>query len=354
MKLAIDLQRYRRLRKSLVVVIIVIAAVPSVGWVLTRPATLLEQRASTSSLSALGITAPGRIEPKDGVILLAPAVSEFGAAVLKSLHVRAGQWVEQGTVLATLTQHDELKAAVTAAERRVTIAEAKLHALGAGAKEDDLNALRAEIQSDEATFAFVQAETQRAEQLRRERLLSSSAVEAQQSRLTAASRALQAKRAKLASLSSVRPADVVIAAAELDAAKADVEERRARFENSIVRAPSAGRVLAIHAQPGQRVTERGLASFGRTDAMYVDAEVLESDIARAKVGQKVRILGDVLAEPTSGIVEEIGYLVGSREVFNTDPTAFADSRVVHVKVRADSPQVLERFINARVTIAFDP
>jgi len=184
--------------------------------------------------------------------------------------------------------------------------------------------------------------------------LSSSAVEAQQSRLTAASRALQAKRAKLASLSSVRPADVVIAAAELDAAKADVEERRARFENSIVRAPSAGRVLEIHAQPGQRVTERGLASFGRTDAMYVDAEVLESDIARAKVGQKVRILGDVLAEPTTGTVEEIGYLVGTREVFNTDPTAFADSRVVHVKVRADSPQVLERFINARVTIAFDP
>jgi len=352
MKLAVDLQRYQRLRKSLVLIIIAIAALPSVGWVLTRPATLLEQRSHAASAD-VGITAPGRIEPKDGVIVLAPAVSEFGAAVLKSLHVRAGQWVKEGDVLATLTQHDELKAGVIAAERRVAIAEAKLQALGAGGKEDDLNALRAEIKSDEATFAYLQAETTRAVQLRQERLLSASAVEAQQSRLAAAERSLDAKRAKLASLSSVRPADVVIASAEVDAARADVDERRARFENSIVRAPTAGRVLEIHAYPGQRVTERGLVSFGRTDSMYVDAEVVESDIGRAKIGDKVRIAGDVLASPTTGVVEEIGHLVGTREVFNTDPTAFADSRVVHVKIRADQPEMLERFINARVTVAFE-
>lgn len=354
MKLAVDLQRYQRLRKLLVVTIVAIAAVPSVGWVLTRPASQMEHRSPTHSASELGITAPGRIEPKDGVILLAPAVSEFGAAVLKSLHVRSGQWVNEGEVLATLTQHDELKAGVIAAERRVAIAEAKLKALSAGGKEDDLNALRAEINADEATLAYLKKETERAVELKRERLLSASALEAQQSRLAAATRSLEAKRAKLASLSSVRPADVVIATAELDAARADVDERRARLENSIVRAPTAGRVLEIHAYPGQRVTERGLASFGRTDSMYVDAEVMESDIGRAKVGNKVRIVGDVLPSPTTGTVEEIGYLVDTREVFNIDPTAFADSRIVHVKVRADEPALLERFINARVTVAFEP
>jgi hypothetical protein len=53
-------------------------------------------------------------------------------------------------------------------------------------------------------------------------------------------------------------------------------------------------------------------------------------------------------------VEEIGYLVGSREVFDADPTAFADSRVVHVKVRIAEPAKLERFIDARVTVEMRP
>jgi HlyD family secretion protein len=353
MKLAIDSQRYQRLRKLLVVVIIVIAAIPSVGWVLARPSTLVEQPTHARAGSVLRITAPGRIEPKDGVIHVAPAVSEFGAAVVKSVDVQPGQWVKQGEVLATLLQHDELRAGVVSAERRAAIAQAKLKALAAGGKEDDLRSLRAEIESDEAALAYVQAETERAQQLRAERLLSVSAVEAQQSRLTAAARALDAKRAKLSSLSSVRPADVVIAEAELDAALAEVEERRARSENSVIRAPADGRVLDVHAFPGQRIGEQGLLSFGRTDAMYVDAEVMESDIARAKIGDSVRITGDVLQAPATGTVEHIGYLVGTREVFNTDPTAFADSRVVHVKIRAHQSEALERFINARVTVTFD-
>jgi HlyD family secretion protein len=64
--------------------------------------------------------------------------------------------------------------------------------------------------------------------------------------------------------------------------------------------------------------------------MFVDAEVMEEDLGRIRAGQKARISSAVLAGVAEGKVEEIGYLVGSREVFETDPTAFADSRVAHV------------------------
>jgi hypothetical protein len=41
-------------------------------------------------------------------------------------------------------------------------------------------------------------------------------------------------------------------------------------------------------------------------------------------------------------------------VFKADPTAFADSRIVHVKIRVTDDQSLDRFIQARVTVEIRP
>ncbi len=98
----------------------------------------------------------------------------------------------------------------------------------------------------------------------------------------------------------------------------------------------------------------GLLTMGRTDEMFVDAEVPEEELGRARVGQRVRITGTMLATPVAGTVEEIGLVVGNREVFRNDPTAFTDARIVHVKIRAADPAALERFINARVTAVIQP
>jgi HlyD family secretion protein len=167
-------------------------------------------------------------------------------------------------------------------------------------------------------------------------------------------RKLDASRARLRSLSSVRPADVAVAEAELRAAEADAAEARARVERTLVRAPRDGRVLAVYAQSGQSVNEEGILAFGETAEMFVDAEVAEEDLSRTRVGQSVHITGDALSTALAGTVEEIGYLIGSREVFNNSPTAFADSRIVHVRIRVTEPAKVERFINARVTVEIQP
>ena len=179
-------------------------------------------------------------------------------------------------------------------------------------------------------------------------------MEAQESRLTVAARTLESNRARLTSLSHVRPADLVVAEAELHAAEADADEVRARLDSTLVRAPDAGRVLAIYAHPGQSVGAEGILAFGRTTEMYVNAEVMEEDLGRLKVGEKATITSDVLTHPAAGIVEEVGYLVGSREVFVTDPTAFTDSRVVHVKIRIANAAQVERLIHARVQVEIQP
>jgi HlyD family secretion protein len=377
---------YHRLRWLLCLVLLSIAALPSAPWLVSmaeahrgvtqlpgstaRDSSRLQasaQRDPTQSQAPapripapeqglpsaemLPVTAQGRIQPKDGVLIIAaPSSLELGPAIVTEMHVHQGDWVEAGQRLVTLRGYEQLEAAHAASRRKVAIARARLIALKSGAKQDDIRALRAEVQSDEATLAQAEADTHRMKQLRDARIVPVAALESQESRLTVALRSLEAKRARLSGLSTVRPADISVAEAELDAAQADAEEARTKLEQTIVRAPTAGRVLAAFAHPGQSVGADGVLAFGRTAEMYVDAEVAEEDIRRARVGQKAQITGDVLNGPVKGVVEEVGYIVGSREVFNTDPTAFADSRIVHVKIRITDVKDLERFIDARVTV----
>ena len=339
---------YQNLRRTLCLLLVAIAAMPSVPWLFSSA----EARGSAPQPQvASPVTAPGRIQPKDGVLIIAaPSSLELGPAIVTALHVRPGDWVEPGQKLATLRGYEQLAAAHAAGLRRVALATARLAALKSGGKQDDIRALRAEVQSDETLLAQTRADTSRMKQLRDARIIPVAAMESQESRLEMAARALEAKRARLSGLSTVRPADIAVAEAELDAAEADAEEARARLEQTVVRAPTAGRVLAVYARPGQSVGTEGLLAFGRTAEMYVDAEVAEEDVGRARVGQKVTVTGDVLTRPVKGVVEEVGCMVGPREVFKADPTAFADSRIVHVKIRVTDDQGLVRFIQARVTV----
>lgn len=351
MNLAADSTKYRNLRRLLCGVLLVLAVIPAAVWLVSRADAM-----ATPSLTAAGmqeiraITAPGRIEPRDGVLTLAAPANELGPAIVAALHVHQGDWVESGAVLATLSGRQEQQAALIAAQRRIAIAQARLAALSAGGKDEDVRALRAEAQAAEASFSQAQAETRRAQQLHENQMLSAAAVEAAESRLLVAARTLEASRARLEGLSRARPADLAVAEAELRAAEADGDEARARLENTVVRAPAAGRVLAIHTYPGQSVGPNGVLAFGRTSELFVDAEVMEEDLGRMQVGQKAVITSDALPGAAFGTVEEIGYLVGSRETFRTDPTAFTDSRIVHVKIRVADGSRFERFIHARVTV----
>jgi HlyD family secretion protein len=348
MVLTTHLTQYRRLRGLLCALLVAGVAAPSVNWLVSRAeATPAASRAPELT----SVTAPGRIEPRDGVLALAAtATTATAPAIVSELHARAGDWAERGEVLATLNGRPEFEAALLASERRITIAQARLAALEAPAKDEDLRALRAEVASSEANFQQAQSEARRSRELRETQLVSAAALEAQEARLTVASRTLEAARARLAGLSRARPADVAVAAAELQAARAQADEMRARLETTLVRAPFGGRVLAIHARPGQAVGASGVLSLGRTTEMFVDAEVMEEDLGRIRIGQEARINGAVLTGVAQGTVEEIGYLVGSREVFETDPTAFTDSRIAHVKIRVAEPTRFERFIHARVSV----
>jgi HlyD family secretion protein len=352
MNLNVDLRRYRAWRWALTGVLVAIGTIPgALRLIATSDANVDESAVITAAVRRLPVTAAGRVEPRDGVLTIAaPASADTGPAIVTDIYVRQGAWVTSGTPLAALRGRSELEAALTAAQRDVELAQMKLAALQAGGKAEDIGALLSEVKSDQSAAELAASQLRRSRQLREEGILSAADIETQESKVEIANQTLEARRARLRGLSTVRPADLAIAQGELHAAQARVAQVAARLESVIVRAPADGRVLAIYAHPGQMVGADGVLAFGRTSEMFVDAEVPEEDLPRTHEGQKVRISGDVLASEVEGTVAEIGYLVGSREVFKTDPTAFADSRVVHVKIRATDPAALERFINARVTV----
>ena len=147
----------------------------------------------------------------------------------------------------------------------------------------------------------------------------------------------------------VRPVDVAVAEAELAAARTAVRQAQANVDLTLVKSPLDGQVLEIHARPGE-MANQGIVDLGRTNRMFVVAEVYETDIGRVKLEQKVEVKSPALREPLEGKVSEIGWQVGKKDVLNDDPVIAADARVVKVRVllNEESSQRAAKLTNLKV------
>ncbi|MGB3402675.1 MAG: HlyD family efflux transporter periplasmic adaptor subunit [Microcoleaceae cyanobacterium] len=170
---------------------------------------------------------------------------------------------------------------------------------------------------------------------------------------------LQKQRAEAiatqAEIAEVRPVDVAVAAAELATAKASVQQAQANLDLAYVRSPRSGQVLKIQTWPGEIVSNNGIIEIGQTDQMYVTAEVYETDIHQVNPGQTAKILSDGVVGDLTGIVDEVGLQIGTKDVLGTDPVADADARVVEVKIRLNSEdsQRVAGLTNLQVNVVID-
>jgi HlyD family secretion protein len=149
----------------------------------------------------------------------------------------------------------------------------------------------------------------------------------------------------------------IVSVAERDAAKVQVEvaraelaRARAELDASNVRAPITGRVLTIHTHPGERIGPDGVLDLGNTAQMEAAAEVYETDIAAVRVGQTATISAAALAEPVNGTVERIGLRIGKLSIFDVDPTADTDARVVEVHIRLAPDDRIASLTNLQVDV----
>lgn len=136
-------------------VLIATAAVTSIAitayfvlsYRLKEPKTLPAASAKTNALD--GVAALGYLEPQGEVIeLFAPASSD-GARV-EQLLVQRGDRVKTGQVVAILDSRSRLEAALQQAQIKVSVAQAHLEQVKAGAKEGEILAQQAKLQGTKA------------------------------------------------------------------------------------------------------------------------------------------------------------------------------------------------------------
>ena len=236
------------------------------------------------------ITCLGRIEPLDGVRVLAGPSGFSGAgAVISELRVKEGDWVESGQVLAVLD--DQL------------LHQAEVH------KQDEL--------LKEAKVNLVRLEN-------------------------------------LAASQTISRANLDEARFRYSSLQAELGVYQARLEMSLIRAPQRGQVLKIYTRPGEKVGPDGVLELGESDKMTVVAEVYETDVHLLAEGQAAEITSPALAQPARGKVLKVGYRVGKMDVLASDPVAETDARVVETTILMDDPAPLQRLTNLQVDVTINP
>jgi HlyD family secretion protein len=298
------------------------------------------------------VTASGRLEPEGEVIRLSSPSSVEVKQRISKLLVQEGERVRASQIIATLDSAKRRQAGLARAQEQVEVARARLAQTEAGAKSGEISAQEATIGRLKAELRNAEAEDQRNRQLYKEGAISTSLADSKRLAVETLREQLNQSRATLSSIAEVRPTDVRLAAAQVRDALGAVKEAQAELELTNVRTPKDGQILKIYSWPGEVIDQQGIADLGRTDQMFVVAEVYESDIDRIRVGQRANISSDALSGKFKGTVTQVAKQIRKKDILDADPVSDVDSRVVEVKIRLDpaySKKVTD-FTNLKVEV----
>jgi HlyD family secretion protein len=340
----------------------------------SRHQSYIQKQAIKTSKSPvrIAVTALGKIEPQGEVTRLSAPSSLSGVRVERIL-IKDGDIVKKGQVIALLEGYARTAAAMQQVADKVAVARAQLAQTKAGAKTGDINAQKAtinrleaqikgEIATQQATIDRLQAqfnnaniENNRYQQLYKQGAVSASIADGKRLQLQTVQQQIREARAgltrnvsslqdqltearaKLVSISEVRPVDIQLAEAQVKSAISAVQQARAEHELTYVKAPLAGKVLKVHAKTGEVISNNGIVEIGTTTQMFVSAEVYQTDIEKIHTGQKAFITSPAFKGKIVGTVSEIGLQVERQSILSVNPTADTDRRVVEVKIRIDNP-----------------
>jgi HlyD family secretion protein len=375
------------------------------------PVSAAQQQAEDKAKEdGAGIGALGRLEPEGEVFKIAPPAVGLSSRVAKLL-VKEGDPIKAGQPLAVMDTYETLRASGLQAEAQVRQAEAKLEQVKSGAKVGDVNAQKAKFLQSQTDIGRLQSELQSAQlegqrsendrneasaklskaqwdvekyqQLFKDGAISESEYKNRQLSFIVAKQQFETKEKavsqaielvsqrqaalervrlvtaeenqRLGSVSEVRPTDVAQAEEEVKVAMANLEKAKADFGNAVVKSPIEGQVLKIQTKDNEAVpSSGGIMEVGRTSQMYAIAEVDENLIGRVKEGQGAIVKSDAFVGEITGKVVKVGNKVGKNSITSTDPAEKQDSRVVEVKIRLDSSDLVKGLTNLQVKVAIKP
>ena len=249
--------------------------------------------------------------------------------------VKEGQSVQRGDVLIELDDEDE-RAALAQARGAVAQAEAKLRQL----RELGLPAAEQALVQAQANFTQARQQYERATELKTKGFVSQAALDDAQRNLNVAESQLRAAQLQV---ESNRPqgSDFVLAQTALAQSRATLGLAQAKLDQTVIRAPANGTLIARSVEPGN-VVQSGkelmvLAPVGETQVVV---QIDEKNLAQLKLGQQALASAD--AFPKERFAAELIYI---------NPGIDASRGSVEVKLRvANPPDYLRQDMTVSVDI----
>ncbi|MDJ1181906.1 HlyD family efflux transporter periplasmic adaptor subunit [Roseofilum casamattae] len=327
------------------------------------------------------ISALGRLSPQGEVIQVSGPQGDRIAELL----VEEGESVKIGQILAYLESHAERKVERDLAARELANARAQWVAqtqfgeaqiAAAQTKVQEIDEPQTfEIEAQQATIRRLQAELKlaetdrnRFEQLYQEGAIAKQQLDRQRTQVEEITEQIRNARSILTQLETGRETRLNSAIAELESTRANLPLAQARIaveplqqqlnlaetrlDRTIIRAPGPGTVLHVRAKPGEAIGSAGILDLGNVEQMYAIAEVYETDIGLVQPGQSATVVSrhNAFTETLTGTVDDIGWQIFKNDVFDDDPAALVDARVVEVKIKLDESESVKRLTNLQVDV----
>ena len=170
------------------------------------------------------------------------------------------------------------------------------------------------------------------------------ALKTQSSALSSAQSLIDQRMAELAiKESSARDSEIELAQADILSAEGQVQAAEARYENTIIRAPTDGTITEIGIKVGELAqAQKEVMVLQDVTNMYLEANVNEANIDKIKIGALTEVTFDAF---------------GSEKTYQTtiakiDPSATLISGVVNYKITASLDQIvgLKPEMSANLTV----
>lgn len=325
----------------------------------TPIAVAIQQVVSQEQVAVLSegdVVALGRIIPFGDIISVATP-SGAGDARIAEVRVSLGETVAKGDVLAVLDNLAQLQSAVVSAQATLRVREATLTQTRAS-NQASLAEAQASVERAQATAAAAEADLARTTSLLERGVTTRAVFDQALAAATTAERDVERALATLSRYSTASQsvqADIAVAEANVEAARADLARATQDIERAYVRAPERGSVLDIKVRAGERPPNDGIIDLGDTTRMTVEAEVYQTLIGRVTIGDPVTVSAEALSQDLSGVVSAIGLEIGRQSITSDDPASNTDARVVDVIIVLDeaSSNLAQRFTNLEAVVRID-
>lgn len=199
--------------------------------------------------------------------------------------VNQGDRVNPGELVAAL-EPDDYQRQVQLAEAQQQLAEKQLAKVLAGARSEDLEALRSLLEEAGAAYAQAERDYQRVEQLYREGAVTRQQLEMAETQLKVAGERVTAAEARFKGAEAgPTTEDVELAREQVEVAGLNAMVARAKLEDTRLFAPVPGVILQRLAEEGEVVAAgQPVLLFGVMDPVKIRVGVTSTDLSSISVG----------------------------------------------------------------------